>query len=81
LPLSAGNWCLLYTDGIPETTNHSETEFGTDRFRKFLATDQSTSANQFADCLLEELSRWAARDPGEELDDDITMVTIHLKSD
>jgi phosphoserine phosphatase RsbU/P len=57
LPLSAGNWCLLYTDGIPETTNHSETEFGTDRFRKFLATDQSTSANQFADCLLEELSR------------------------
>jgi phosphoserine phosphatase RsbU/P len=81
LPLSAGNWCLLYTDGIPETTNHSDIEFGTERFRKFLATEQNTSANQFADCLLEELSRWAARDPGEDLDDDITMVTIHLKSD
>jgi phosphoserine phosphatase RsbU/P len=77
LALGTGDWCLLYTDGIPETTNHSETEFGTDRFRKCLATDQSTSADQFADRLLEELFRWAARRPAEDLDDDITMVAIH----
>src|ERR1700761_1443183 len=30
LPLSAGDWCLLYTDGIPETANHSEIVFGTE---------------------------------------------------
>jgi len=70
---------LLYTDGIPETANHAEIEFGTERFREFLATGQSTSASQFADRLLEELSSWAARGVGEELDDDITLVAIHVK--
>jgi len=79
LPLSADDWCLLYTDGIPETANHAEIEFGTERFREFLATGQSTSASQFADRLLEELSSWAARGAGEELDDDITLVAIHVK--
>jgi len=79
LPLTAGEWCLLYSDGIPETNNRSEVEFGTEQFRKFLATDQSTSAGQFADNLLEELSRWAARGPDEEADDDVTMVAVHFK--
>ena len=79
LPLRAGDWCLLYTDGISETTNHSEIEFGTDRFRQVVTTDQSTTANHFADHLLEELSLWAARGPGEDLDDDVTVVPIHVK--
>jgi serine phosphatase RsbU (regulator of sigma subunit) len=80
LPLSAGDWCLLYTDGIPETANHSEVEFGTEQFRQFLAVEQSTTANQVVDNLLEELSRWAARGPGEEADDDVTVVAIHMKN-
>jgi phosphoserine phosphatase RsbU/P len=79
LPFSAGDWFLLYSDGIPETENHSEVEFGTERFRRFLATQQSTSANQFADCLLEEVSRWADRGPGEEAEDDVTLVAIQVK--
>jgi len=79
LPFSAGDWFLLYSDGIPETENHSEVEFGTERFRRFLATQQSTSANQFADCLLEEVSRWADRSPGEEAEDDVTLVAIQVK--
>lgn len=79
LPFNAGDWFLLYSDGIPETANHSEVEFGTERFRGFLATQQSTSANQFADSLLEEVSRWAARGPGEEADDDVTLVAIQVK--
>lgn len=78
LPIQAGDWCLLYSDGIPETPNHSEIEFGTERFRQVLATEQSTSANQFADHLLQEVSNWAARGPGVDLDDDITMVAIHI---
>jgi serine phosphatase RsbU (regulator of sigma subunit) len=77
LPLDTSDWCLLYTDGIPETMNHSEIEFGTERFREYLAADQSTSADQFADHLLEELSRWSGRGAAEELDDDITVVAIH----
>ena len=80
VPLEGGDWGLLYTDGIPETTNQSGTEFGTDRFKQFLAAEQNTSADHFANGLLEELSSWSARAPGEDLDDDITLVAIHLKA-
>src|SRR5271168_182658 len=81
LPLNAGDRVLLYTDGIPETTNPAGVEFGIDGFRRFLEAEQSISADTFADQLLEELSRWSARDSAEDLDDDITMVAIHVKSD
>jgi phosphoserine phosphatase RsbU/P len=81
LPFRAGDWCLLYTDGIPETTNPAGIEFGTDCFKQFLGREQSTSADQFADRLLEELSRWSARGPAEDLDDDITIVAIQAKGD
>lgn len=80
LPLDAGDWCLLYTDGIPETTNPAGVDFGTDRFKQVLEADESTSADQFADLLLEELSRWSARGPAEDLDDDVTVVAIHAKN-
>lgn len=80
LPLKADDWCLLYTDGIPETANPSGIEFGNHRFREFLHLAQCTSADQFADCLLEELARWADRGPDEDLDDDITMVALHVRS-
>ena len=79
VPLNAGDRVLLYTDGIPETTNPAGVEFGTDCFKRFLEAEQSTSADQFADRLLEELSRWSARGSTDELDDDITMVVIHVK--
>ena len=71
---------MLYTDGIPETTNVGQVEFGTERFRQFLAAEQNTSADQFADRLLEELSRWSAHRQGEDLDDDVTMVAIHVSN-
>jgi phosphoserine phosphatase RsbU/P len=81
LPLKAGDRALLYTDGISETTNPAGVEFGTDCLRQFLETERSTSADQFADRLLEELSGWSDRGSAEELDDDITMVVIHVRSD
>jgi serine phosphatase RsbU (regulator of sigma subunit) len=79
LPLSDGDRYLLYTDGIPETSNRAGVEFGEERFRQFLASERNGSANQFAESLLNELSSWAARDPGEDLDDDITMVAINVR--
>jgi serine phosphatase RsbU (regulator of sigma subunit) len=79
MPLSAGDWMLLYTDGIPETTNPAEIQFGDQSFRPFLADDESTSASQLVDRLLEAVTKWAARGAGAELDDDITLVAIHLR--
>jgi phosphoserine phosphatase RsbU/P len=78
LPLQPGDWGLLYTDGISETTNPAGIEFGTERFREFLATEKNTSADHFANRLLEELSHWSARSEGEDSDDDITLVALHV---
>ena len=79
LPLAPGHWGVLYTDGISETTNVEQVEFGTERFRQFLAGERSVSADQFADRLLEELLRWSGRRESEDLADDITMVAFHVK--
>lgn len=79
VPLAPGDWGLLYTDGIPETTNAAQVEFGAERFRQFLG-ERNISANQFADRLLEELSSWSAHRQGEDLEDDITMVAIHVSN-
>ena len=78
VPLAAGDWALLYTDGIPETANPEEVEFGTERFRQFLLAQQDCSADQLADNLLHEVSRWSGRSAGEDLADDITIVAVHV---
>jgi phosphoserine phosphatase RsbU/P len=80
VPLAPGDWGLLFTDGISEATNPAQVEFGTERFRQFLAGEQNTSADQFADRLLKELSCWSARPRGEDLDDDITIVAVHVSN-
>jgi serine phosphatase RsbU (regulator of sigma subunit) len=49
LPFRAGDRALLYTDGVSETANPAEVQFGTDCLRQFLETEHSTSADQFAD--------------------------------
>src|SRR5215469_16619961 len=79
VPLALGDRGLLYTDGISETNNPQGVEFGTEYFRKFLAAEKNGSTDQYADGLLEELARWSARGKDEDLDDDITMVAIHVK--
>jgi serine phosphatase RsbU (regulator of sigma subunit) len=78
MPISPGDWCLMYTDGIPETMNSSDVQFGEVRFRPFLGEDRSASAGKMADNLLEEVFRWSARSAGDDLDDDITLVAIRV---
>ena len=80
VPLAPGDWGLLFTDGISETTNPAQVEFGTERFRQFLAGEKNISADQLVDRLLEEVSRWSARRQGDDLDDDITMVAFHVSN-
>jgi len=79
VPLVPGEFGLLYTDGISETNNLDGVEFGTERFRQFLATEKDGSADQLANDLLAELDRWSARPEGADLDDDITLVAFRVK--
>jgi phosphoserine phosphatase RsbU/P len=81
LPLDPGGWILLYSDGVPETPNPSGEEFGTGRFRQFLQSQRDGRADQFAGRLVEELTAWAARGPGADFDDDVTIVALHVGAD
>jgi serine phosphatase RsbU (regulator of sigma subunit) len=78
IPLAPGDRILLYTDGIPETENAAQVAFGDERFQQLLTEAGSGTADQFADQLLTELSVWSGLGSGEELNDDITMVAVHI---
>jgi sigma-B regulation protein RsbU (phosphoserine phosphatase) len=80
LPVEAGDRSVLYTDGIPETKNPSEEEFGTARFMRFIQNNHSLPVDQFADGLLDELSRWSGQPRGQGQQDDITVLTIQFKN-
>jgi phosphoserine phosphatase RsbU/P len=78
LPLAPGDRILLYTDGIPETENPAQVAFGDERFQQILSEVQSETADQFADHLLSELEVWSGLGDGEELNDDLTLVAVHV---
>jgi serine phosphatase RsbU (regulator of sigma subunit) len=80
LPLEPGDRCVLYTDGIPEIRNPSKEQFGTERFKRFLEANLSLRADHIADALLDELSRWSDRPPGQVQQDDITLLAVDFKS-
>jgi phosphoserine phosphatase RsbU/P len=81
LPVQAEDRVVLYTDGIPETRNPAEQEFGTARFIQFMENNYSLGVNQFADGLLDELSRWSEQPRGQGQQDDITVITVDFKSE
>jgi sigma-B regulation protein RsbU (phosphoserine phosphatase) len=78
IPLGEDTWILVYTDGVSESANPAEEEFGTNRFREFIPACRSGSADQFADKLVAELSAWVAASPGTEAADDVSFVALHL---
>jgi len=80
LPIEAGDRVVLYTDGVPETKSPSEEEFGTARFKRFMESKHGLSVDQFADGLMEELSRFSEQPRGQGQQDDITVLTIDFKS-
>jgi phosphoserine phosphatase RsbU/P len=80
LPLEFGDRCVLYTDGVLETSSPSDEEFGTARFMRLMESKHSLAAEQFIDALLDELSRWSGHPRGEGQQDDITVLAIDFKN-
>ncbi len=78
VPIEAGDRFVLYTDGILETNNPAEEEFGTARFMQFMEKNSKLPAAAFADELMLELARWLEQPPGEGHKDDISLLTIDL---
>lgn len=80
LPFKRGDWAVMYTDGIPETTNLSDEQFGVERFKEFLQSNNNFAAEEFVDGFLGKLNLWADSASGREPEDDITLVAIQFKS-
>jgi sigma-B regulation protein RsbU (phosphoserine phosphatase) len=80
LPLEPGDRCLLYTDGVLETSSPSHEEFGTGRLMQLMESKHSLGAERFIDALLDQLSRWSGHPRGEGQQDDITVLVIDFKN-
>jgi sigma-B regulation protein RsbU (phosphoserine phosphatase) len=79
-PIAVGDRGILYTDGIPETKNPVEVEFGTGRLKQFMEQNHHLSADQFADGLIDDLSGWAEQPRGQGQQDDITVLMIDFRN-
>jgi serine phosphatase RsbU (regulator of sigma subunit) len=76
--LAAGNVVVVFSDGVPESCNHSSGQYGYDRPRDLLAgLDVSNlSAESIGDTLIQDARRFAG---GSHLRDDMTVVVIKAK--
>jgi sigma-B regulation protein RsbU (phosphoserine phosphatase) len=76
IPLQLGGRCLIYTDGLPESHNSSDEEFGLARCKLFLDSNSKLSASHLAEKLLGEIASWSSRAPGHPQEDDMTLVVL-----
>jgi phosphoserine phosphatase RsbU/P len=81
IPFKAGDWGVLYTDGILEMTDLAEEQFGLDRLKQFLQDNHGLSVGPFVDGILDELSRWSSLSSGREPQDDVTLLAFKFKDD
>jgi sigma-B regulation protein RsbU (phosphoserine phosphatase) len=79
VPFNPGDWCLLYTDGIAESSTPAGEEFGIDGIKQFIADNSNLSADEFADHLLETVYKWIDKASGRGTEDDLTLLAIHHK--
>ena len=77
LELDAGDRLVVYTDGVPEATNASNTLYGTDRMLCALNAAEGGSCRQLLEALHRDVDEFAG---GADQFDDITMLCIEMKS-
>ncbi len=79
VPFHEGDWAVLYTDGVSESTNASDEQFGEERLISFLASQPHETTGLFADALLQEVSSWSGRSSEEERQDDLTFLAVRFR--
>jgi serine phosphatase RsbU (regulator of sigma subunit) len=78
-PFQEGDWLVLYTDGVTESLDTSNEQFGEEGLKLFMEQHPDATATEFADGLLARVSQWTGRAPGQDPDDDVTLLAIHFK--
>ncbi len=76
IPLREGDRYVLYTDGLPESSNAKAEEYGLSRCTQFLGSHAHLPAAALADGLLGEIASWSARGADRLQDDDMTLIVI-----
>ncbi|MBD3274205.1 MAG: SpoIIE family protein phosphatase, partial [Candidatus Marinimicrobia bacterium] len=77
--VSPGDTLLFYTDGITETMNHQNEQFGEERLKQFLVQNHDKAPDDFSNLLLNKLQSWIAKNGEEGFTDDITLVVLQVK--
>ena len=73
--LDKGDRLLLYTDGLSESRDHSDTEYGKDRLRSLLGECSHLPAGALVGRLLEDLREFSS---GLPVTDDLTVMAIEM---
>ena len=72
IPLGKGDLILFHTDGVVEAQNEEGEPFGYDRLQQLLGELAGLSADEIADSIIEEVSRWSKG----TAHDDITLLVV-----
>jgi sigma-B regulation protein RsbU (phosphoserine phosphatase) len=69
--LREGDLLALFTDGIVESPDASDREFGEDRLLEILGRNRERNLDEIVESVLDEVTRWRA---GRAAHDDVTLV-------
>jgi phosphoserine phosphatase RsbU/P len=76
IALASGDRLLLYTDGLTEPENAAGESFGNRKLEQLVRDNQSRTAPELSELLLEELRAW--QPAGVTQQDDITLIVIDV---
>ncbi|NQT27832.1 SpoIIE family protein phosphatase [candidate division KSB1 bacterium] len=76
ISMTPGDALIMYTDGLTESLNPEEDEYGEERLLKLLEKINHLSAQQILDLILEEVVQFTQ---GQLYADDLTMVILKIK--
>ena len=79
MPIASGSRCLLFTDGLIESANPSQEEFGKERCKQFLQSNTNLSAANFVGRLLDAVAGFSGHASGHSQSDDITILALDFQ--
>ena len=77
LPLKKGDRVFFYTDGIYESQNKKEEQYGMDRFRAFIQNKTGEDIQQVLNLIFEDVVNFMGN---QQFDDDLTLVGLHIRA-